>query len=115
MPRRSALGFPKLPWSELTNPDYIVTRNGISLLTSGMCGAAWKIHYTADFLMAAVTAGAVGATPALAPVAFFYPVFFLLFITHRKRRDEQFMRRKYGEDWVLFKTKVAKVWVPGVF
>lgn len=115
VPLRRRFAFPTLPWSELKHPDYIATRNGGTLLTSGLTGMAWKIHYTCDFLMACVWAGTCGGSPFEFPVAYVYPLFFAIMISHRARRDEKRMRAKYQEDWMEFKKKVSCVWVPGVF
>ena len=80
--------FPKLPWSELSDPTCIETTCGVPLLTSGFTGMAWKAHYTADMCMALVWALAAGGSPSNTPAAFFYPAFFLVMIAHRARRDE---------------------------
>jgi len=115
LPRRPK-AFPKLPWSELKSPTYIVTRrSGATLLTSGLCGLAWKIHYTADLCMALVWSfSCADANPAKTPVAFFYPLFFLVMIVHRAKRDEKRCSAKYGEDWKRFREKVPYTWIPGI-
>lgn len=41
--------FPQLPWQTIENPKYIKCANGGTLLTSGWCRFARKIHYTVLF------------------------------------------------------------------
>ena len=106
--------FPKLPWSELSDPTCIETARGVPLLTSGFTGMAWKAHYTADMCMALVWALAAGGSPSRTPAAFLYPAFFLVMIAHRARRDETRCLAKYGEDWRRFRKAVPYVWVPGI-
>ena len=106
--------FPKLPWSELSDPTCIETARGVPLLTSGFTGMAWKAHYTADMCMALVWALAAGGSPSRTPAAYFYPAFFLVMIAHRARRDETRCLAKYGEDWRRFRKAVPYVWVPGI-
>ncbi len=101
--------FPQLPWGTLRNPRHLVTANGGTLLVDGWWQYARKIHYTADLVMAALWGLACGFGSAL---PYLYPVFFLLMIVHRGRRDEKRCSAKYGADWIRYKQVVPRKYVP---
>ncbi|KAJ3185679.1 C-24(28) sterol reductase [Gaertneriomyces sp. JEL0708] len=109
IPRKS---FPQLPWGTLRNPTFIKTENGSLLLTSGWWGVARKIHYSADLVMAFSWGFACGFDSLL---PYFYPVFFLVVLTHRVTRDMQRCSRKYGKDWEEYCQRVPYIFIPYVF
>ncbi|CAJ0758127.1 19163_t:CDS:2 [Entrophospora sp. SA101] len=104
--------FPQLPWGTLKNPDYIKTKQGNLLLTSGWWGIARKIHYTADLLMA-FDWGFITGFNTLIP--FFYPAFFVVVLTHRVTRDMERCSRKYGNDWQEYCKRVPYIFIPGIY
>nr|CAG8583587.1 5658_t:CDS:2 [Entrophospora candida] len=104
--------FPQLPWGTLKNPDYIKTKQGNLLLTSGWWGIARKIHYTADLLMAFDWGFITGFNT---PIPFFYPAFFVVVLTHRVTRDMERCSRKYGNDWQEYCKRVPYIFIPGIY
>jgi delta24(24(1))-sterol reductase len=104
--------FPQLPWGTLTDPEYIKTESGSTLLIGGWWKYARKIHYTCDIFMALVWALSCGFTGLL---PFFYPVFFFFMILHRYKRDYERCERKYGDDWKKYCNKVPYVFIPLVY
>jgi delta24(24(1))-sterol reductase len=103
--------FPQLPWGTLTNPEYIVSKDGSTLLTDGWFKYARKIYYFADFIMASswgLSCGFSGFLP------FFYPIFFGTMLTHRYFRDVERCKEKYGETWDLYCSKVKYALIPYV-
>nr|CAG8561279.1 1099_t:CDS:2 [Entrophospora candida] len=85
---------------------------GNLLLTSGWWGIARKIHYTADLLMA-FDWGFITGFNTLIP--FFYPVFFVVVLTHRVTRDMERCSRKYGNDWQEYCKRVPYIFIPGIY
>ena len=96
---------------EVAHLQFLETKRGTRLLTSGWWGMARKINYTGDWLMGlswCLTCG--GASP----VAYFYAIYFAVLLIHRAVRDDHFCSVKYGADWEEYKKKVPKVFVPGI-
>uniref|UniRef100_A0A7S0NZH8 Delta(14)-sterol reductase n=1 Tax=Calcidiscus leptoporus TaxID=127549 RepID=A0A7S0NZH8_9EUKA len=99
-----------------TDPDvshlqWMQTTRGSKLLVSGWWGLARKINYTGDWLMGLSWSLCCGA---ISPIAYFYPVYFGVLLTHRAARDDHFCRLKYGDDWQEYKRRVPYIFVPGV-
>ncbi len=46
---------------------------------------------------------------------YFYVLYFAVLLVHRERRDEEKCRKKYGDDWELYKQKVPSRIIPGVY
>lgn len=103
--------FPQLPWGTLDNPKTLKTKRGTELLIDGWYRYARKIHYTADLVMALVWGLSCGFTHVL---PYFYPVFFLVMITHRCIRDFERCARKYGKDWDEYCRIVPYKFIPGI-
>jgi Delta14-sterol reductase len=128
-----------------TNPDdpkiahleFMETRSGSRLLTSGWWGTARHINYLGDWLMSwayclptllagykikesiltpgtrlVSTEGMVGAA---IPITYFYLLYFAILLIHREMRDEEKCRRKYGKDWDEYCKKVPYRIVPYVY
>jgi len=96
---------------EVAHLQFLPTKRGTRLLTSGWWGMARKINYTGDWLMGlswCLTCG--GASP----VAYFYAIYFAVLLIHRAVRDDHFCSVKYGADWETYKQKVPAVFVPGI-
>lgn len=104
--------FPRLPWRHIANPETIRTRGGDTIMVDGWYKYARKIHYTCDIYFAA-TWGLI--TGFQSPFPWFYPVFFVLMITHRAYRDIQRCREKYGEAWTEYERRTPYLFVPVSF
>ncbi|KAI8924196.1 ergosterol biosynthesis ERG4/ERG24 [Entophlyctis helioformis] len=91
---------------------YIETRSGSRLLVSGWWGAARKINYLGDWLMAVAWCLPCGFGSAL---PYFYAVYFAILLAHRAQRDEAICRAKYGKDWDEYRRRVPYVFVPYVY
>ncbi|NUO50376.1 MAG: delta(24(24(1)))-sterol reductase, partial [Polyangiaceae bacterium] len=103
--------FPQLPWGTLSDPEYMTTAGGGTLLVDGWWRYARKIHYTADIVMAFCWALACGFSGVL---PYLYPAFFLGMILHRAARDEARCRAKYGADWDRYLAKVPSRFFPSI-
>ncbi|EMR08096.1 hypothetical protein PNEG_03536 [Pneumocystis murina B123] len=104
--------FPQLPWQTLKNPKYIKCANGGTLLTSGWCRFARKIHYTADFIQSLSWALITGFS---SPLPYFYPIFFIFVLVHRVSRDVRRCKAKYGKDWDEYCRQCPYLFIPYVF
>lgn len=115
--------------------EYIETRTGSKLLTSGWWGTARHINYLGDWIMAwsyCLPTGIAGylikANP-LAPtevvqgeargwgmaVTYFYVLYFAVLLIHRERRDDEKCHRKYGADWEEYRRRVPSRILPGIY
>ena len=90
---------------------FITTEKGSKLLVSGWWGAARKINYTGDWLMALAWCLPCG-TDSIIP--YFYAIYFAILLIHRAGRDDDLCKLKYGKDWDLYKRKVPYKFIPGV-
>uniref|UniRef100_A0A0D6R2U2 Delta(14)-sterol reductase n=1 Tax=Araucaria cunninghamii TaxID=56994 RepID=A0A0D6R2U2_ARACU len=72
---------------------------GGKLLASGYWGIARHCNYLGDILLAFSFSLPCGAS---SPVPYFYPVYLLILLIWRERRDEARCREKYKEDWVTY-------------
>lgn len=117
--------------------QYIETKTGSRLLTSGWWGTARHINYLGDWLMSwayclpTLAAGykltdsilypgtrlvsTDGMAGAAIPVTYFYMLYFAVLLIHREMRDEEKCRRKYGKDWERYCEKVKYRIVPYVY
>ncbi|KAM5441209.1 erg24, C-14 sterol reductase [Microsporum ferrugineum] len=132
-----------------TNPEdprirhiqYIETRSGSRLMTSGWWGMARHVNYLGDWIMAwtyCLPTGMAGfamiesLNPATGmmekravqteetrgwgmAITYFYVVYFGILLVHRERRDEEKCKRKYGEDWAKYTSKVKSRIIPGIY
>ncbi|EFQ98015.1 Delta(14)-sterol reductase [Nannizzia gypsea CBS 118893] len=120
---------------------YIETRSGSRLMTSGWWGMARHINYLGDWIMAwtyCLPTGMAGfaMVESLNPITgvmekravqteesrgwgmaitYFYVVYFGILLVHRERRDEDKCKRKYGEDWAKYTSKVKSRIIPGIY
>ncbi|KAF2674022.1 sterol reductase/lamin B receptor [Microthyrium microscopicum] len=101
--------FPQLPWKEVKNPKKIPTKTGDSLLASGWYGLARKVHYSCDVFFA-LSWGAI--TGFHSPFPWFYPVFFLIMISHRANRDIARCKERYGAAWEEYTRQVPYLFIP---
>jgi delta14-sterol reductase len=124
--------------------EYIQTKKGSRLLTSGWWGVARHINYLGDWIQAwpyslptgfsgyvVMTAGSSipGAVKMLdgreivqGPAkywgmlfTYFYILYFAVLLIHRDGRDDEKCSRKYGEDWEKYKRLVKYRIIPGIY
>ena len=93
-------------------PQYIRTRRGSLLLTSGWWGLSRHMNYFGDLLM-----GLAWCLPCLfgSPLPYFYIFYFTLLLVHRERRDHEMCAVRYGSDWETYCRKVPNRIIPGVY
>ncbi|KAF2456753.1 sterol reductase/lamin B receptor [Lineolata rhizophorae] len=104
--------FPQLPYRVVENPRKIPTSTGDSLLCDGWYGYARKVHYACDAYFALCWALITGFD---SPFPWFYPVFFVVMISHRCARDIQRCRERYGEAWEEYTRRVPYLFIPYIF
>ena len=100
----------RLIWGK--KPEYIETKQGSKLLTSGFWGLSRHANYLGDEMMA------IGMSlPCLfrSPVPYFYPIYFAILLIHRERRDNRMCAKKYGEDWEVYCKKVRWRIIPSIY
>jgi delta14-sterol reductase len=124
--------------------EYIQTKTGSRLMTTGWWGVARHINYFGDWLQSwpyslptgfagyvIVTAGSNidGAAKMLdgrevvqGPAkywgmifTYFYVIYFAVLLVHRDGRDDEKCHRKYGADWEKYKSIVRYRIVPGIY
>ncbi|ODA76909.1 hypothetical protein RJ55_07425 [Drechmeria coniospora] len=124
--------------------EYIETKTGSKLLTTGWWGVARHINYLGDWIQSwpyslptglagyqilAAGAGGPGAyvlgdgREVVAGEAkgwgmlftYFYIVYFGVLLVHRERRDDEKCHRKYGTDWDEYKKVVRWRIIPGIY
>lgn len=91
--------------------EYMNTKRGTRLLTSGWWGAARKINYTGDWLMTLSWCLLCGFS---SPVPYFQAVYFAVLLVHRAIRDDEMCHEKYGDDWLEYKRRVPYMFIPYV-
>ena len=120
--------------------QYMETKSGSKLLTSGWWGTARHVNYFGDWIMgwsyclptgiagyvihthSNVVTGSVtrevvqGDARGWGMIAtYFYILYFAVLLIHRQLRDEEKCEKKYGTDWEAYKKKVRSRIVPGVY
>ncbi|CAM9357775.1 unnamed protein product [Choristocarpus tenellus] len=91
--------------------EWMPTKRGTKLLTSGWWGAARKINYSGDWIMGLSWCLITGFSSV---IPYFYCVYFGVLLVHRALRDDHACEQKYGADWITYKQKVPHMFVPGV-
>ena len=113
------------------------TSSGGKLLISGWWGMARHINYLGDWIMGwsyCLPTGIAGYVVQRSATfssgnrvvqgdargwgmvfTYFYLVYFAILLVHRGRRDEEKCKRKYGEDWEVYKQHVCWKIVPGIY
>ena len=127
---------PKAP--EVAHLEYIETRTGSKLLTSGWWGTARHINYFGDWIMAwsyCLPTGIAGYAMQRSSflsnrnleavqgeakgwgmlITYFYVLYFAILLIHREMRDEEKCHRKYGKDWETYQKKVPWRIVPYIY
>ena len=91
--------------------QYLQTKRGTRLLTSGYWGMARKINYTGDWIMGLSWCMVCG-TQSIVP--YFYCIYFCILLIHRSERDDHMCHGKYGDDWIAYKKIVPYRFIPGI-
>ncbi|KAI8784998.1 delta(14)-sterol reductase TM7SF2-like isoform X1 [Biomphalaria glabrata] len=83
--------------------EVIPTQAGKKLLVSGWWGLCRKPNYLGDLIMALSWSLTTGFGQIL---TYFYPIYFLVLLIHRERRDFEQCQKKYGSSWNKYCEKV---------
>ncbi|KAG0791767.1 hypothetical protein G6F57_003283 [Rhizopus arrhizus] len=92
--------------------EYIETKLGSKLITSGWWGMSRHINYLGDWLMALAWSLPCGFGSI---IPYFYPIYFAILLIHRERRDDHKCRTKYGVDWEKYCNTVQYRIIPGIY
>lgn len=104
--------FPYLYYSDLKNPKYLKCKNGSYLLTDGWLLYARKINYSSDYLQILTWALICGFKSYL---PWFFPIFFIIVLIYRTRRDKIKCEAKYGDDWKEYLKRCPYLYIPYVW
>lgn len=104
--------FPDKPFLGRLAPQ-VVSDGRHNLLCNGFWGAARHINYLGEIVMATGLALSLGH-PEL-PWPWLYPLYYVLLLTTRERDDDRRCSAKYGALWDVYKAKVPKRIVPGIY
>lgn len=91
--------------------QYLQTKRGTRLLTTGWWGLARKINYTGDWIMGLSWCLVCGFSSI---VPYFYAIYFCVLLIHRSERDDHMCKLKYGNDWETYKMMVPYRFIPGI-
>lgn len=98
---------PKAPiWG---NPPKVI---GGKLLASGYWGVARHCNYLGDLLLALSFSLPCGIS---SPVPYFYPIYLLILLIWRERRDEARCAEKYRDIWLEYRKLVPWRILPYVY
>ncbi|KAI9166568.1 Delta(14)-sterol reductase [Paramyrothecium foliicola] len=124
--------------------EYMETKKGSRLLTSGWWGVSRHINYLGDWIQSwpyslptgwagyqILSAGTVAENAFVmndgrvvvqdeakgwaVPITYFYVIYFGILLMHREQRDDAKCQRKYGEDWQKYKKIVRWKIIPGIY
>jgi protein-S-isoprenylcysteine O-methyltransferase Ste14 len=93
-------------------PEYIRTKRGTLLLTSGYWGIARHLNYCGDIMLGLSWCLPCGFGHLL---PYFYAIYFTWLLIHRQWRDDKMCEAKYGADWDEYCKKVRWKIVPYVY
>ncbi|KAI8055831.1 ERG4/ERG24 ergosterol biosynthesis protein [Syncephalis plumigaleata] len=91
---------------------YISTTAGSRLLVSGWWGRARHINYLGDWIMSVAWCLPCGFGSI---IPYLYPIYFIILLIHRERRDEHKCHQKYGADWRRYRRIVPWRIVPYIY
>ncbi|RKP23271.1 ERG4/ERG24 ergosterol biosynthesis protein [Syncephalis pseudoplumigaleata] len=91
---------------------YISTKTGSRLLVSGWWGRARHINYLGDWIMSVAWCLPCGFGSV---IPYLYPIYFIVLLIHRERRDEHKCHLKYGADWRRYRRIVPWRIVPYIY
>ncbi|XP_076464854.1 delta(14)-sterol reductase TM7SF2-like isoform X2 [Babylonia areolata] len=105
--------FRKDPFNQkLAHLETIPTPSGKRLLVSGWWGLCRKPNYLGDLMMALAWSLPCGFNNI---IPYFYPIYFLILLIHRERRDDADCRRKYGASWERYCERVRYRIIPYIY
>jgi len=76
--------------------ETIPTSSGKKLLVGGWWGLCRKPNYLGDLIMATAWSLTTGLGHI---IPYFYPLYFLVLLVHRERRDNEQCQKKHGKAW----------------
>ncbi|KDN35675.1 putative ERG24-C-14 sterol reductase [Tilletiaria anomala UBC 951] len=94
------------------NLQFMTTKSGRKLLTSGWWGRSRHPNYFGDWIMALSWSLPTGFNT---PITYFYFCFFVVLLVHRQRRDDEACQKKYGKDWDVYISKVPSRIIPYIY
>lgn len=94
---------------EVRHLQFMDTKRGTKLLTSGWWGMARKINYTGDWLITLSWCLLCGFR---SPIPYFQAIYFAVLLVHRAMRDDMMCKEKYGADWDEYKRRVPYLFIP---
>ncbi|RUS80561.1 hypothetical protein EGW08_011701 [Elysia chlorotica] len=83
--------------------ETVPTQTGRKLLASGWWGICHKPNYLGDLIMALAWSLTTGFGHIF---TYFYPLYFLVLLIHRERRDNEQCAAKYGASWERYCQRV---------
>jgi len=98
--------------ASVSHLQFLQTKRGTKLLTSGWWGMARKINYTGDWIMGLSWCLVCGFNSI---VPYYYAIYFAILLVHRSIRDDGMCQEKYGDDWQTYKKIVPYRFIPGLF
>jgi protein-S-isoprenylcysteine O-methyltransferase Ste14 len=93
-------------------PTFLETKRGTKLLTSGWWGLSRHSNYLGDLMMALAWCLPTGASH-IPP--YFYFIYFAPLLIDRERRDHRECKKKYGDDWDTYCSKVKYRIIPLIY
>ncbi len=93
-------------------PEFIRTKRGTLLLTSGWWGVARHLNYLGDLMMGLAWCLPTGFGH---PLPYFYITYFTILLVHRELRDNKMCAMRYGADWDAYTAKVKWRILPGIY
>ncbi|BFZ07727.1 hypothetical protein BsWGS_10766 [Bradybaena similaris] len=83
--------------------ETIPTPTNKRLLVAGWWGICRKPNYLGDLIMSLAWSLTTGFGQIL---TYFYPIYFLVLLIHRERRDSEQCQKKYGASWNQYRQRV---------
>lgn len=96
----------------LAHLQTLSTNTRKKLLVSGWWGLCRKPNYLGDIIMAIAWSLPCGFKAIL---PYFYPIYFIILLIHRERRDDALCRKKYGASWDRYCEKVKYRIFPKIY
>ncbi|XP_071784735.1 delta(14)-sterol reductase TM7SF2-like [Asterias amurensis] len=98
--------------SQFASANVLITASGKRLLVSGWWGWVRHPNYLGDILLALSWSMCCGFGSI---IPYFYPIYMLVLLVHRERRDSDHCRQKYGNVWNKYCAQVPYRIIPYVY